>query len=465
MPALHIKHGTVVTATEIAAADIYVEHGRVQAIGTLPAEALPADCIEIDAAGKYVMPGGIDAHTHLDMPLGAIRSVDDFESGTIAAAWGGTTTIIDYAAHAKGQPMQQGLDAWRHKAEGKAVIDYGFHMTLPEYTPDTAAGMQAMLAAGVTSFKVFTAYPGRMMMDDGAIFQVMQHARDLGGLICAHAENGPVIEALIQQALAAGHTAPLYHARTRPPCTEAEAAHRLLMLAELADAPLYVVHISSADTLRHLREAKQRRPSVYAETCPQYLTLSDAGYAEPLLDGAKYVMSPPLRPRHHQDGLWQAMTAGLFDTVGTDHCPFLLRQQKQRNVHNFAEIPNGGPGIETRLGLLYTYGVAANRISLNRFVDLVATRPAKIFGLYPQKGTLAPGSDADIIIIDPELETPVSATTHHSQADYSLYEGMRLTGMPDVVIARGKILLQDGRFSGKPGDGQFLQRKQHGVRL
>jgi dihydropyrimidinase len=461
MSAILIEHGTVVTAAETFAADIYVEDERIVWIGRRPPELLPHGVIEIDATGKYVMPGGIDAHTHLDMPLGAIRSVDDFESGAVAAAWGGTTTIIDYAAHAHGERLAHGLDAWQRKAEGKAVIDYGFHMTLSEFTADTLADMPAMTDAGVTSFKVFTAYPDRLMIDDGAIFQVLQQAREIGGLVCVHAENGHVIDVLVRQALAQGRTAPKYHARTRPPEAEAEAAHRVITLAALAGAPLYIVHISCADTLRHILDAKQRGQPVYAETCPQYLTLSDACYDLPLLEGAKYVMSPPLRPKAHQEALWQGIRNGLFDTVGTDHCPFSFREHKTRGTQNFTDIPNGAPGIETRLALLFTTGVETGRISLNRFVDLVATAPAKIFGLYPRKGTLMPGSDADIIIVDPQRETVVSAVTHHSHADYTLYEGMRLKGMPEVVIVRGRILMQNGKFFGKPGDGRFLKRKGH----
>ena len=447
------------TAADTIRADVYVEDERIVWIGSMSPQALPDDVTEIDASGKYIIPGGIDAHTHLDMPVGDIRSVDDFESGTIAAAWGGTTTIIDYAAHRHGERMQEGLNTWLNKAQGKAVIDYGFHMTLSEFTPDTLADMTTMMTAGITSFKVFTAYPDRLMMNDAEIFRVLQQAHTIGALICTHAENGHVIDVLVQQALAQGHTAPKYHAQTRPPATEAEAAHRLIALAALTGAPLYVVHISCADTLRHIADAKQHALPVYAETCPQYLTLSDECYNQPLLEGAKYVMSPPLRPNGHQERLWQGIVNGLFDTVGTDHCPFLFHEHKKRGKKNFTEIPNGGPGIETRLAMLYTDGVDAGRISVNRFVDLVAAMPAKIFGLYPQKGTIAPGSDADIVIFDPNQETPVSAVTHHSRVDYSLYEGMRLKGMPDVVIARGKILLHNGKFSGKPGDGRFLTRK------
>lgn len=459
MPAILIKHGTVVTAADITDADVYIEGERIKWIGAMLPEHIPEDTVEIDASGKYVIPGGIDAHTHLDMPLGDIRSVDDFEIGTTAAVWGGTTTVIDYAAQAHGERMQQGLETWLQKADGKAVIDYGFHMTLSEFSANTLTDMTAMVDAGVTSFKVFTAYPNRLMLNDSAIFQVLQQARKIGALICAHAENGPVIDVLVQQALAAGQTAPQYHAQTRPPATEAEAAYRLITLATLAKAALYIVHISCGDTLPHITVAKNRGLPVYAETCPQYLFLSDECYQQPLLEGAKYVISPPLRPREHQEALWQGIQNGLFDTVGTDHCPFLFHEHKKHGKQNFTEIPNGAPGIETRLALLYTGGVCTGRVSINRFVNLVATMPAKIFGIYPQKGTLAPGSDADIVIFDPERETPVSAVTHHSRADYSVYEGLRLKGMPEAVIVRGKILLQHGQFFGKAGDGRFLKRK------
>lgn len=355
--------------------------------------------------------------------------------------------------------MQHGLETWLKKAEGKAVIDYGFHMTLPEFSDDTLDDMERMVAAGVTSFKVFTAYPDRLMLDDASIFKVLKHARQLGVLICAHAENGHIIEVLVREALASGHTEPKYHALTRPPQAESEAAQRLITLAELAGASLYLVHVSSADALKQITDAKIRGLPVYGETCPQYLFLSIDNYERPLFEGAKYVMSPPLREKHHQECLWQGIQSRILTSIGTDHCPFLFHGQKELGKEDFSKIPNGAPGIETRLGLLYTGGVCTGRITLNHFVDLVATTPAKLFGLYPRKGTIAPGSDADLVIVDPEAEVPISVATQHSCADYSLYEGMRLKGMPEMVISRGSIVLQDGQFMGTPGRGQFIKRE------
>ena len=463
MQTLLIENGTLVTATDTFRADLFVKNERIAWIGLRSesnAERFDAETI-IDAAGKYVMPGGIDVHTHLDMPLGDIRSVDDFAAGTIAAACGGTTTIVDYAAQRRGQSMQQGLATWLQKAEGKAVIDFGFHITLSEFTGRTLPEMDAMVAAGVPSFKVFTAYPGRLMLDDAAIFEVLKKAKELGALVCAHAENGPVIEVLIREALAAGQTEPKYHALTRPPAAEAEAVHRLITLAELAAAPLYLVHVSSADALNEIVAAQNRGLPVYAETCPQYLWLSAENYDRILFEGAKYVMSPPLREKHHQNRLWQGLRSHAITVIGTDHCPFHFNGQKSRGKEDFTKIPNGAPGIETRLSLLYTGGVCTGRISLNQFVALVATNPARLFGLYPQKGTLAPGSDADLVIFDPTAETLISAVTHHSCADYSLYEGLRLKGMPEFVLSRGNVIVQNGQFTGTPGAGRFLPRKPY----
>jgi dihydropyrimidinase len=460
MKSLLIKNGTIVTASDTFVADIFVEDGRIVRIGSLSQTGEQPFEVDthIDASGKYIIPGGIDVHTHLDMPLGDISSVDDFEIGTIAAACGGTTTIVDYAAQSRGESMEQGLETWLKKAEDKAVIDYGFHMTLSEFTDRTLQDMERMVALGVCSFKVFTAYPDRLMLDDASIFSVLKKSRELGALVCAHAENGHVIDVLIREALAAGHTAPKYHALTRPPAGEGEAVNRLIILAELADARLYIVHVSCCEALKHIVEAKNRNLPVYAETCPQYLFLSVENYDRILLEGAKYVMSPPLREKHHQECLWQGIQNRTITSIGTDHCPFLFHEQKIRGKDDFTQIPNGAPGIETRLCLLYSGGVCTDRISMNHFVDLVSTSPAKLFGLYPQKGAITPGSDADLVIFDPTVETPISAVTHRSRADYSLYEGMRVKGMPEVVIARGKIIVQDGQFIGTPGEGRFLKR-------
>jgi len=451
-----LKNATMITASQTFNADVFAQDGIIEQIGRnldMP------DAQTFDLTGRYLLPGGIDVHTHLDMPLGDIRSCDDFTTGTIAAACGGTTTIIDYAAHAHGEPMAQGLDAWHQRAEGKAVIDYGFHLTLSEFTDRTLRDMEGIVEAGVTSFKVFTAYPGRMMIDDAAIFRVLRRAKEIGALVCVHCENGQVIDALIQDALAAGQTAPKYHPLTRPVIAEREAAHRVISLAEMADAPVYIVHVSSGAAIEQITQAQLRGLPVYAETCPQYLFLSAELYDGIEFEGAKYVMSPPLREKQDQDALWNAIRNRMIDVIGTDHCPFHFQSQKIRGRDDFTQIPNGGPGIETRLSLLFT-GFSEQCISLNRFVDIVSTQPAKLFGLYPQKGEIAPGSDADFVVINPEHETFISAITQHSIVDYSLYEGMRVKGTPEKVFARGELIVENGRFLGKPGAGRFLKRQR-----
>ena len=457
MNSVLLKNATIVTASQTLNADVFARDGIIEQIGR---HLDVTDAQTFDLTGRYLLPGGVDVHTHLDMPLGDIRSCDDFTTGTMAAACGGTTTIIDYAAHAHGEPMAQGLDAWHHKAEGKAVIDYGFHLTLSEFTDRTLRDMERIVDAGVTSFKVFTAYPGRMMIDDAAIFRVLRHAKEIGALVCVHCENGQVIDALIQDALAAGQTSPKYHPLTRPAIAEREAVHRVMSLAEMADAPVYIVHVSSGAAIEQITQARLRGVPVYAETCPQYLFLSAELYDGIEFEGAKYVMSPPLREKSDQAALWQAIRNRMIDVIGTDHCPFHFQSQKTRGHDDFTKIPNGGPGIETRLNLLFTGGVSEQRISLNRFVEIVSTQSAKLFGLYPQKGEIAPGSDADFVVINPEYETFISAITHHSIVDYSLYEGMRVKGTPEKVFARGELIVDNGRFLGKPGAGRFLKRQR-----
>lgn len=451
-----IKNATIFTASDTFVSDIWIEGERISVIGK--DLSFEADTM-IDANGKYVIPGGVEAHTHFDMPLkDSISSVDDFEMGTIAAACGGTTSIIDYAAHEHGELIEQGLENWFKKAEGKAVIDYGFHMSLSEFTHRTLKDMELMVKQGVTSFKVFTAYPGRMMLDDATIFRIMKKSEELGALVCVHAENGHIIDVLIEEALAAGHVSPKYHPLTRPPSGEAEAVHRVITLAELANAPILIVHISCSDVTNHIMEARGRGLPIYGETCPQYLFLSDDLYSLPKFEGAKYVMSPPLRDRSHHESLWQAIQNRTIQTIGTDHCPFLFNGHKTEGKDDFTKIPGGIAGVETRMGLMYTGGVCEGRINMNHFVDLVSTAPAKLFGLYPQKGTIAPGSDADMVLFDPSADTLISAVTHHCNADYSPYEGMRVKGMPGIVLSRGEIIAEDGKFLGTPGTGRFLKR-------
>ena len=452
---LLIKNGTIVTAIDLYRGDVFVEHEVITAIGTNL--SMSADRV-IDASGRYVIPGGIDCHTHLDMPFGGTTSADDFESGTIAAAHGGTTSIVDFAIQYRGQTLHHALDAWMKKADGKAVIDYGFHMIMTELNDHVETEMDAMVRQGVTSFKLFMAYPGVFMLDDASIFRAMLRTGRNGGTICMHAENGGVIDVLVQRALAEGKTAPKYHALTRPARAEGEATHRAIALAEMADVPVYIVHLSAAEALEMVTEARDRGLPAYAETCPQYLFLSYENYEEPGFDGAKYVMSPPLRPRDTQDKLWRGLAFNDLQAISTDHCPFCMKEQKELGRGDFSKIPNGAPGIETRMSLVYDGGVRPGRISLNRWVELTSTSPAKIFGLFPRKGTIAPGSDADLVIFNPDRTVTLSAATLHMKVDYNPYEGRPVQGVSETVISRGAIVIDDGRYVGKAGRGTFLKR-------
>jgi dihydropyrimidinase len=452
---LLIKNGTIITASDFYRGDVYIERDVVTAIGTnLPMQADRT----IDATDRYVIPGGIDCHTHLDMPFGGTTSADDFESGTIAAAFGGTTTIVDFAIQYKGQTLHHAWEAWTKKAEGKAAIDYGFHMIITELTDQVESEMDALVRQGVTSFKLFMAYPGVFMLDDASIFRAMLRTGKNGGTICMHAENGGVIDVLVKNALAEGKTAPKYHALTRPARAEGEATHRAIALAEMADVPVYIVHLSAAEALQMVTEARDRGLPAYAETCPQYLFLSYDNYEEPDFEGAKYVMSPPLRPRETQDQLWRGLAFNDLQAISTDHCPFCMKEQKVLGRDDFSKIPNGAPGIETRMSLVYDGGVRPGRISLSRWVELTSTSPAKIFGLFPRKGTIAPGSDADIVIFNPDKKTTLSAKTLHMKVDYNPYEGREVQGVSETVISRGKVIVDNGKFTGRAGMGAFLKR-------
>ncbi|MCL2777600.1 MAG: dihydropyrimidinase [Polyangiaceae bacterium] len=457
-----IKGGTVVTATDTYAADVVIINDKIAAIfGPEASPPGPWD-ITIDAVGKFVMPGGIDVHTHLDMPFGGTTASDDFESGTRAAAHGGTTCIVDFAIQPKNNgghgSLRSGLDAWHRKAEGKAAIDYAFHMIMTDVTDDTIAEMGRVVSEGVTSFKVFMAYPGALLVDDGQIFRTMQRSAELGALICVHAENGFPIDILVEEAIAKGHTAPVYHGLTRPEIAEAEATHRAICLAEMANAPVYIVHLSAERSLDEVVRARDRGLPVFAETCPQYLFLSDDDLARPDFEGAKYVCSPPLRPRHMQEDLWRGLRTGNLQVVSTDHCPFNQKGQKEMGKNNFAKIPNGLPGVETRLSLLWNSGVRQGRISKNRFVEITSTAPAKIFGLYPKKGTIAVGADADLLIWDGDKRHTLNHANLHMRVDYSPYEGVEVMGAPSHVISRGKLVVDHGQYIGKKGDGQFVKR-------
>ena len=454
-----VRNGRIVTVSGIGEADVYVDGGKVALIGR--GLSLPADTV-VDASGCLVLPGGVDVHTHLDMPAGEISSADDFETGTRAAAFGGTTTVVDFATPERGQSLLAALDAWRTKAEGRAVVDYGFHMALREVGDSTLAEM-ARLARdeGVTSFKAYLAYPGVLQVDDASFFRALGTARECGALTLVHAENGGVIDVLARRALARGDTGPRFHALTRPPSVEAEATARAIALAEIAGAPLYVVHLSCAAALAHVSAARDRGVPVQAETCPQYLFLSIADYGRPGFDGAMYVMSPPLREAADQEALWRGLAGGDVQVVATDHCPFTLAD-KARGRDDFSKIPNGAPGIETRMMLLWDGGVRAGRIDETRFVELTAAAPARAFGLWPRKGTIAVGSDADLVVWDPERVTRLSARSLHMRVDYSPYEGRVVHGGPVAVMSRGEVVVERGEWKGRPGRGQFLKRA-HGV--
>jgi dihydropyrimidinase len=451
-----IATGRVVTAADTFIADVAISDGKIAAIG----ENLPRQNATrvIDATEKYVLPGGIDVHTHLDMPFGGTTSSDDFETGTRAAAFGGTTTLIDFAIQYKGQTLRTAFDTWMRKAAGKAVCDYAFHCIITDLADAQLEEMNALVKSGVTSFKLFMAYPGVFMLDDASIFKALRSTAQNGGLVCMHAENGSAIDVIVQQALAEGKTAPKYHALTRPTTAEAEATARAIALSEMAGAPVYIVHLSCYDALEKVREARDRGLPVYAETCPQYLYLSIENFDVPEFEGAKYVFTPPLRERWHQEKLWNGLKRDHLQVVSTDHCPFCFKEQKELGRGDFTKIPNGGPGIEHRMSLIYSGGVAAGRFSVNRFVELVSTTPAKLFGLYPRKGTIAVGSDADLVIFDPRRKHTISSKTHHMRVDYSLFEGIEVTGMPTTVLSRGQVIVDNDKFLGRAGAGEFVKR-------
>jgi dihydropyrimidinase len=455
-----LRGGTVVTATDQYRGDVLIEDEKIVAVaiwGQTPFWGLSPDKT-IDASGKYVIPGGIDVHTHLDMPFGGATSADDFESGTVAAAHGGTTSVVDFAIQYRGQTLRHALDTWMKKAEGKTAIDYGFHMIVTDLNDSVESEMDALVREGVTSFKLFMAYPGVFMLDDGSIFRALLRTRENGGTICMHAENGGVIDVLVKRALAEGKTAPKYHALTRPARAEGEATHRAIALAEIAGVPIYIVHLSAAEALEMVTEARDRGLPAYAETCPQYLFLSYDNYEEPGFDGAKYVMSPPLRPKESQDRLWRGLAFNDLQAVSTDHCPFCMKEQKELGRGDFSKIPNGAPGIETRMSLVFDGGVRTGKIGLNRFVELTSTSPAKIFGLFPRKGTVAPGSDADLVVFDPKKKQTLSAKTLHMKVDYNPYEGREVTGAAETVLSRGRVIVENGNFVGRAGSGSFLKR-------
>jgi dihydropyrimidinase len=449
-----IRNGRIVTAVDDYAADILIDGETVDTIGR--SLEMEADVV-IDAAGKLVIPGGIDPHTHMELPFGGTSSSDDFFTGTRAAAFGGTTTIIDFAVQNKGETLTQGVDNWHKKADGKCAIDYGFHLITTEFEDGDEAEMYRVMDSGVTSFKLFMAYPGVFLADDATIFRAMSAAGARGGLICMHAENGIVINEIIKRFLADGRTAPKYHALTRPTIAEAEGVHRAIAIAEMAESPVYIVHLSCTDALNQIREARDRGIPAFAETCPQYLFHSIEDYGDGF-DGARFVMTPPLREKHNQAELWKGLKMDDLQVISTDHCPFCMKEQKELGKDDFSKIPNGAPGVENRMALIYNGGVVENRISLNRFVELTSTAAAKMFGLFPKKGTIAVGSDADIVIFDPEREHTFGVESEHMNVDYSSYEGWKVKGKVETVLSRGRVVIENGEHKGKAGDGRFLKR-------
>jgi dihydropyrimidinase len=458
---LLVKNGHIITATDDYKADLFVEKDTISVIG----QALNMETDQVvDAKGKYVFPGGIDPHTHLDMPFGGTVSADDFETGTRAAAHGGTTTIIDFAIQTRGHSTLEALDTWHEKAEGKTAIDYGFHMIVTDVEEGRLGEMSSLIEAGVTSYKLFTAYPGVLYVDDATLFRVMRQAGEDGTMICMHAENGIVIDEIVRLALEDGKTEPRWHGLTRPTRMEAEAVHRVTALAEEAQVPVYIVHLSSADALEQLISARNRGVQAFAETCPQYLFLDHSYCEQEGFEGAKYVMTPPLREKWNQEELWRGLQMGNLQAISTDHCPFRFKDQKILGIDNFTKIPNGSPGVENRMSLMYHGGVGQGKIGLNKFVELTSTAAAKLFGLYPRKGTIAVGSDADLVILNPQRKETISVNnppTHHMNVDYSAYEGFNVQGFPETVVSRGKIIVKDCEYVGKKGDGQYLKRSRY----
>jgi dihydropyrimidinase len=460
---LLIKGGRIVTAADDYVADVFVDDERISLIGEDLDVA--ADRV-VDAAGKYVLPGCVDPHTHLDMPFGGTVTIDDVESGQISAAFGGTTCHVDFIIQPQGATFAAALDEWRAKANGKQVIDMGYHMAITDLkNGGTLEELASLPDQGITSYKLFMAYKGALMVDDETLYRAMEVAAKSGALVMVHAENGDVVDILVREALEAGNTAPLHHALTRPPEAEGEATNRAIQLARLAGAPLYVVHVTCREAVDPIARAREAGWDVWGETCTQYFFNSLDDISKPGFEGAKYVYSPPVRDKANWDVLWNAVRGDALSVISTDHCAFLWDGQKTLGRDDFSKIPNGGPGLEDRLKMIHHFGVNEGKITLNRMVELLATNPAKLFGLYPRKGTVAVGSDADLVIFDPTRRVTISASTHHSKSDYNLYEGTEVTGAPDVVLLRGNVLIENDELVASPGIGQFVKRARFGEEL
>jgi len=462
---IHIKNGTLITASETYQADILIQDEKIARIGL----QLEADSAQvIDASGRLVLPGGVDPHVHLDLPMFDTVSSDDHYTGHKAAAFGGTTTVMDFVV-LEDKGFAYSVDLWLKKAE-KAAIDYSFHMNLTRFNEKIAKEIPSLMKMGIQTLKVFTAYNGRLRLDDGSIFKALRIARENGMLMMAHCENGDVIEALVPEALAAGHTTPEYHALTRPAWGAVEANLRMAAMAEQADSPVYIVHMNVGNEVDMLKYARERGVKVMGETCPQYLFFTIDDLRKP--DGAKWICSPPMRTEKDNAHLWEGLTNGVLQTIGTDHCPFyfdgtkpivyegseIAIPGKELGKDDFTKIPNGLPGIQDRMPIMWTYGVRAGFITPNQFVAYNCTNPAKIFGLYPQKGSLIPGADADIVIWDPEKRVKYGVAHSHQRTDYNLYEGWELIGYPEKVFLRGKLIVDGDEWKGKRGDGKFLKR-------
>ena len=451
-----IKNGKLINADGSLDADILVDHEIIVKVGESIEDN--ADRI-IDASGKYVIPGGIDVHTHLDMPFGGTVSSDNFETGHIAAAHGGTTCHIDFIIQGKGQSLAEAIDIWHAKAEGKACVDYGFHMAITDMTDSVMEELPTLVHAGISTIKLFMAYKNVLQVDDETLFKSLQIAGDNGILTCVHAENGDAIDVLIKQMLAEGKTDPIYHAKSRPHWAEAEATSRAIHLAAIADAPLFVVHLTCASALEQIKIARAKGLKAMAETCVQYLFRTEEDLARPGFEGAKYVCSPPLRTEEDQKALWDGLINGDLASISTDHCTFNYVGQKDLGKGDFSLIPNGLPGIEDRMMVMHHHGVSGGKFSLERWVEITSTNPAKTFGMYPRKGVIRENSDADLVIWDPEKEHTISAETHHMNIDYNIYEGMEVKGMPEIVFSSGRIVVEDGEFKGKVGAGNFIRRE------